>query len=225
MAFSTVVDEMMDFYGNSMKSYCDGCLDVHQQVLDCINDLLPGSSVFHTEQGDLLHQEWTKTFGSIISAMQKMHADLLEEMKPDRIFKTNIEDMRRQFGLASLEETGILLDQVDNLKAQIADLRSQNRIGEIVHELERNGRFAAQDDLRPLKESLSDLNRRIESVGDVDSLQETVSHLENDLSNYMDEITQIKQLVAKINPKISILGDAIERLSGRMGTSEPISME
>lgn len=225
MDFSTIADEMMDLYKTNLASSFDDCLSIHRQMQDMINSMLPGMSGYTMEQAGDLSREWIKAIDNALVAWQAFQAEPFEGMTPDDIFKPTIEHLWRQFGLASLGETSMLRDQFENLKGQIADLQNQDRVRQIAEELENHGSLVAQEDLKPLKKAVSELSKAMESVGDIESLQLAVAQLENDLSRHVSEFAQIKQLVAKINPQISSLTTAIDRLSDRIGNAKPISME
>lgn len=213
MAFSRVVDEMMDFYETSMNSYTDACLNVHQQMQDLMNSMLPGLSDYNGQQGNRLLSDWKKAVDNALVAMQTSRGKLLDEMKPEQLFKKNIEEMWRQLGLANLGETNTLKDRLEQLKAQIESFQKQNQISDIARQLESDGAFVVKEDLKPVEKAVADIKDTVDSIGDVENLRHTVTQLENDLGNYKDDIAHVKELVAQINPKLSALTAAIERLS------------
>jgi polyhydroxyalkanoate synthesis regulator phasin len=164
-----------------------------------------------------LIDDWKKAFDNALVAMQTSHGKLLDEMKPEQLFKKNIEEMWRQLGLANRDETHALKDRLEQLQAQIESFQKQHQMSEITGQLERDGKFVVKEDLKPFEKAVAGLKDTVNAMGDVENLRQTVTQLGNDLGTYKDDIAHVKELVGQINPKLSALTAAIDRLSKPAG--------
>ena len=219
MTFNTVVNDMIELCENNLKSSCNGYLNVHQQMQDMMNSLFLDGEVFYTKQGNEFIKSWIQALDGAFTTMQTFNTELFDEMKkPSLMFNTTIGNMWRQFGLATLDETRTLHDQIEQLKIQLTEFQKRNSIREIEKQLEKNkGELVVKEDLKPFDKAFTDLRDTMDSVGDMDALRLTVAQLEKDLGKYMDEIAQVKELVGQINPKISNLATSIDRLANYAG--------
>lgn len=221
MTFKTPMDEVIDFYRNSLKRSYDSYLSTQQQIQNLGNFLIPGMNIFETEPAKSLFQDLTKSFDNMLGTLQSLHTDLFDKMKPDTIFKANIEDVWGQLGVASQDETRMLSHQVERLKMQLAEFQNQDRMDEIEGKLESKGKFALREDLKPLEAAFADLRHAIDSIGDVKALRLKLTQVEKDLGQYMGEVAQVKSLVAQIHSDLSKLATAIDGLSDHIGKAAP----
>ncbi len=221
MMFTTVMDDLMDdCHANLKQAYC-GYLDIHQQMNDLMISLLPGMDGREMPWGTALIQDWFGALDKAFVALQSFHSELLDDVSPDKLFKKDLQNLWRQFGFAGLEETRALRDRLHQVETQLVDLKKQDRIREITEHLENSGKFLAKDALAPFEKALSNLKETMTDTNDVETLRLTVSRLENDLGEYMDEIDQVKTLVGRIQPEISKLADAIDQMASHTDASVP----
>ena len=220
MNFNTVVNEMMEFCENSVERYYNGWFAVNEQLQELAAGMLPGMMGGDEDHKKMVLDQWAKAFGGILCAFKSYHVELFNEMNPDRIFKQNIEAFWHHAGIARQEETRMLKDQLEHLEAQLAEYLKQDRDAEAAKHLEESGTFVLKDDIRPFEEALSGFDDLLERVQDVDNLRTTVTQLKQDMRQYLDEIGQVKKLVAQITPQLSTLTTAIEKLSNLAGNAQ-----
>lgn len=221
MAFNTPMDEMIDFYKSNMKRSYDHYLSVQQQIQNLGSFLLPGMNAFETEPAKRLFQDLTASFDNMLNTLQSLHTDMFDKMKPDTVFKKNIEDIWDQLGVARLDETRMLGQQLERLKIKLSEYQNQDRTDEIESKLESNGKLALKEDLKPFEAAFADLRSALDSIGDVEALRLKLTQVEKDLSRYMSEVAQIKGLAAQINSDIAKLTTAVDGLSEQIGKVAP----
>lgn len=121
-----------------------------------------------------------------------------------------MDEMWRNFRLPPLEEITRLHERLNYLETRLVDLQEQDRTQELADLLKKRN-LATQDDLKPVKKAISDVNKQMAGAAELKRLNEALAKMEAKVSSLAEELAGIKETVTRIDPKLESLAASWEK--------------
>jgi len=127
---------------------------------------------------------------------------------PKGMMNQFVDETRRAFRLAGLDQVEQVTDSVGALESRVASMQARDYTEEIQSVLTEDSSLARKDDVKGLKKSITELKKGMVGTREISSLRKSLDHLETDLKNQKEALASIKDLVAGMESKLATLSSA-----------------
>ncbi len=191
-----------------------------------LNSLYPDFTAYFPTFGTF-QESWQKIFGmfqdkasfmpemdnAILDNCLKICKDATQSLQiadPKSMFSQFLEEIWQNIGVASSAQVEKVRDSIGTLESSVAAAGSKVYLQEIQSALEQESSLTRKNDLKSLKKSLSDVKKGMAGSKELDSLRESLLHLETESKNQKKMLAEVMNLLAKIEPNLAAISSAAE---------------
>ena len=126
-----------------------------------------------------------------------------------------VDEVWRNFRLPSREDVTRLHERLNLLESHLLELKEQNLAEEVGTRVLKKGQVASSEDLKPLRKSLDDMEKRVAGASELNRVAAGVADMEVKLNSLAGELEQVKELVTRSTSKLETLSAPPKRAAGR----------